>query len=173
MAISEYCLFTHLKLDWELVGESYTSMKALPATHPLVKYLTKKKVSKIDLGKTHSSPILDNCPKECSILYQKILQYLWNALSPFTTIDDMLGRPIKILKLVECQTFFMNEGEEEWSEDELESAITSNDLDELRYIVDCLEVEDADLDVDEYQLKRLRLTASDLDNPQALLEVIN
>jgi hypothetical protein len=172
MSVTNYCLFTHMKLDYEFVSESYMSMKMLPASHPLVKYLTKKRVSKIDLGKTHNSPVLDNCSKECSILYQKIMQYLWNTLSPFTTIEDTIGQPMKIVKIVECQTFFMDEGDEEWSEDELETAISGDDLEELRYIVDCLEAEDPHLEVDAYQLKRLQLTTSDLDNPQALLELI-
>ncbi len=180
MSVTNYCLFTHLKLDYEFMPESYMSMKMLPSSHPLVKYLTKKKVSKIDLGKTHKAPVLNNCSKECSILYQKILQYLWNTLAPFATIEDTIGQPMKIVKIIECQTIFMNDAdgddewsEEDWSEDELETAIRSNDLDELQYIVDCLEAEDPHLEVDTYQLKKLQLTSSDLDNPQALLELIN
>ncbi len=167
--MAQYCLFSHLWLDCERFGESFASMKMLPASHPLVKYLVKKDVNKIDVGRAHSNPLLSNCPKECSILYPKILQYLWNNVDQYAHINDIIGKPIKITHIVECKTFFMDV--EEWSEDELEDAIAGEDVDELRHIVECLEAEDPHLEVDDYHLRKLGLTKADLDNPHALLEV--
>lgn len=165
---NEYCLFTHLLIDYECApGDTYSSMRLISKTHPLVQFLIKHNISKIALGRSY---LVYDEPKECSLLFQKILDFLQCVLSESSTIDAFVGKSIKVVKVVNCETHLM--ADEHWQEDELDQHISEDTLQDLRSVVKYVEGQ-VRLDTDEDLLNNLGLTKADLDDPEALAATLN
>ena len=170
-SVQEVILLAHMELDYERFGASEMSLTVISADNPLSKFLLRKKIARIDIGKANAGFVLYDQPKEMTLLYASIMQYLWRSLEKTIDLKSIVGKPIEIKKVIDCVTRLMVD--QFWDDDDnLEHSIGIEDVDELRTIVTYLKrTTTYDLDPDDYCLGQLGLTRNDLDNPLALAEV--